>query len=145
MRIGVFSLFFVGMCLFATVGRSETPEFFSKRPVVLNIGTQQTAASFDRTLSVEKVKRAITRFMGDEKKAQIFLLQKFLTDAKSRVQMQIKVEEDVFEINNGDPSTNETLRWNIRLTSEPKLRALLQIIDEMNAEKVTSSKNTLFY
>ncbi|MCE9624349.1 MAG: hypothetical protein K8R69_02675, partial [Deltaproteobacteria bacterium] len=79
--------------------------------------------------------RAITRFMGDQKRAQIFLLQKFLTDAKSRVQMSIKVEDDFFEINNGIPEKPDTLYWTIRLTEGAKVQALLKVIDQLYSEQ----------
>ncbi|MFO1464278.1 MAG: hypothetical protein U1F66_10925 [bacterium] len=130
-RVGIFAFFIFSLMLFSDKGHSQAVEFFSQRPVTLSVTTLQPGAIATRSLNVESVKRAITRFMGDEKKAQIFLLQKFLTDAKSKVQMQIKVEEDIFEINNGVPQQPDTLYWTIRLSSDAKVQALLNIIDNV--------------
>ena len=128
------ALFFLG----SGASSAEKVEFFSARPVQLNISTISPGPSFDRSLTVESVKRAMTRFMGDQKGAQIFLLQKFLTDAKSRVELRIKVEDDFFEINNGLPEKPEMLYWNVRLTDAPKVQALLRVIDQLYSEQKDS-------
>lgn len=133
--IGVFSLFLFVFLAVNVDSRAERSEFFSQRLVLLNVTTLQPGPNESRSLNVEMVKRAVTRFMGDEKKAQIYLLQKFLTDAKSKVKMQIQVEEDIFEINNGHPEAPDTLFWTIRLSSDSKVRAFLDIVDAVSLGK----------
>jgi len=126
-----FAAFWVAFFLTVQVrAAEEIKPLFMERPVQLTIqsagGTPQV-----RNMNVMQVKEVITKLNGEAKRTQVYLIQRFLADAKANVEMTIKVDGDIYQLNNDVHSEgNKPLQWGVTLTDEKKVKALVDYIDK---------------
>ena len=105
---------------------------FMTRPVNLTITTTSLKPRVIKKTTVDKVKEAVTKLNGEEKKTQVYLIQRFLSDAKASIEMTIKVDGDVYNLNNGiQKKADEPLDWSVVLTNETKVQTLSQFLDKI--------------
>jgi selenophosphate synthase len=104
---------------------------FMTRPVNLTITTPSLKPRVIKKTTVDRVKEAVTKLNGEEKKTQVYLIQRFLSDAKASVEMTIKVDGDVYNLNNGiQKKGDEPLDWSVILTTDAKVQTLSQYLDK---------------
>jgi len=124
------TLFFLFLCTTAS-SQSFPKKTFMEKEVQLTIQTVKGGMKVVKKSNPNRIREAVTALNGKEKATQVYLIQRFLADARANVQMTIKIDEDLYELNNTNLRDPDVLFWSITFLDERKTKALSDYLDQM--------------
>lgn len=123
------SVLLMGLLLGGRDSSAETKVHFMETPVNLTIRASSGGDVVKKQTTPRRVREAVTALHGEEKRMQVYLIQRFLADAKAKIEISVNVEGDVYNLNNKLPQGQSAFKWEIRLTSQEKVKTLVNFLN----------------